>query len=118
MTVMSHLRKPHNNVTLPPGSGAKPDGLLKHRIKRANDTQGASLHPGRTAEPAARTRPGSAPRPGRAGAVLAFPASHSVPSAQGVCCVRQPLRAPSTLLHQSRRHCICSFQRKDSLVTT
>lgn len=36
-----------------------------------------------------------------------FPGSHSVPSAQGVCWVRHPLCAPSMLIHQSRRHCIC-----------
>ena len=49
-------------------------------------------------------------------ALLAFPVSHSVPSAQGVCWVLQPLCAPSTLLHQRRRHCICSIQgRHDTL---
>ena len=50
---------------------------------------------------------------GQIGALLAFPgSSHSVPSAQGVCWVRQPLCAPSTLLHQSRLHCICTIQLK------
>lgn len=49
-------------------------------------------------------------------ALLAFPVSHSVPSAQGVCWVLQPLCAPSTLLHQRRRHCICSIQGRHDTV--
>lgn len=54
---------------------------------------------------------------GRVGALLAFPGWHSVPSAQGVCWVWQPLlfiSAPSALLHQSRRHCTCLFQWQDN----
>ena len=38
---------------------------------------------------------------------LAFPGEHSVPSAQGMCCVRQPLWGPSGLMHHSLRHWIC-----------
>lgn len=36
-----------------------------------------------------------------------FPRPQSVPSAHGVCCVRHPLCAPSSLMHHSLLHCFC-----------
>lgn len=36
-----------------------------------------------------------------------IPGPQLVPSASGMCCVRQPLWTPSALVHHRRRHCFC-----------